>query len=216
MEWEISGRKIYARVAAIHRNESVRPGSNTEFIFSPGALDAVPVLYFGAVRTQPAQIARLQKASFEKFPAITVINLADVLDRVQEVIDQVALVVRFISAFAILAGVIILASSIAGSRMRRVREVVILKTLGATRRKIAAIFSVEFLLLGLLAGLMGSALAVAFTNLLLTRLLDARFQFALAPNAIAIAGSALIAMAAGWLASHRILDQKPLEILRDE
>jgi putative ABC transport system permease protein len=216
LEWEISGRKIYARVAAIHRNESVRPGSNTEFVFSPGALDAVPVLYFGAVRARVPDIPKLQKLSFDKFPAITVINLADVLDRVQEVIDQVALVVRFISAFAILAGVIILASSIAGSRLRRVREVVILKTLGATRGKIAAIFSVEFLLLGLLAGVMGSVLAVAFTNLLLTRLLDARFQFDLAPNFVAVAGSAAIAMAAGWFASFRILDQKPLEILRDE
>ena len=216
MEWEVSGRKVYARVAAIHRNESVRPGSNAEFVFSPGALDSVPVLYFGAIRARPALISQLQKASFEKFPAITVINLADVLDRVQEVIDQVALVVRFISAFAILAGMIILASSIAGSRLRRVREVVILKTLGATRAKVAAIFSVEFLLLGLVSGVMGSVLAVAFTNVLLTRLLDAQFQFDWAPNAIAIFGSALIAMFAGWMASYRILDQKPLEVLRDE
>lgn len=215
-EWEISGRRIFARVAALHRTESVRPGSNTEFVFSPGALDSVPVLYFGAVRARPAEIAKLQKASFEKFPAITVINLADVLDRVQEVIDQVAMVVRFISAFAILAGVIILASSIAGSRMRRVREVVILKTLGATRGKVAAIFSVEFLLLGLVAGVMGSVMAVAFTNLLLTRLLDAAFQFDWAPNGVAILGSAVIAMGAGWIASFRILEQKPLEILRDE
>ncbi|MBI2689230.1 MAG: FtsX-like permease family protein [Acidobacteria bacterium] len=216
MEWEIAGRRVFARVAAVHRSESVRPGSNTEFVFSPGALDGVPVLYFGAVRARPAEISKLQKASFEEFPAITVINLSDVLDRVQEVIDQIALVVRFISAFAILAGVIILASSIAGSRIRRVREVVILKTLGATRGKVAAIFSVEFLLLGSVAGLMGSVLAVGFTNVLLTRLLDAKFQFAWAPNGVAILGSALIAMGAGWMASYRILDQKPLEILRDE
>jgi putative ABC transport system permease protein len=215
-EWELSGRRIYARVAAIHRSESVRPGAGAEFVFSPGALDSVPMLYFGAIRVKAAQISQLQKVSFDKFPAITVINLSDVLDRVQEVIDQVALVVRFISAFAILAGVIILASSIAGSRMRRVREVVILKTLGATRAKVAAIFSVEFLLLGLVAGVMGSLLAVAFTNVLLTRLLDAKFQFDWAPNGIAIFGSALIAMGAGWGASYRILDQKPLEILRDE
>jgi putative ABC transport system permease protein len=216
VDWEVSGRAIRSRVVALHRNERVGPGSNAEFVFSPGALDNVPVLYFGGVRARPAEIAKLQKASFEKFPAITMINMADVLDQVQQVIDQVALVVRFISAFAILAGVIILASSIAGSRMRRVREVVILKTLGATRQKVAAIFSVEFLLLGLVAGVMGSVLAVGFTNMLLTRLLDARFQFEWAPNLISVAASALIANAAGWAASYRILDQKPLEILREE
>ncbi|MBM3782797.1 MAG: FtsX-like permease family protein [Acidobacteria bacterium] len=216
LTWDVSGRRIVSRVAAVHRNESVRPGTNAEFVFSPGALDNVPVLYFGAVRVRNDSIAVLQRASFEKFPAITVINLADVLDRVQEVIDQVAIVVRFISAFAILAGVIILASSIAGSRMRRVREVVILKTLGATRRKIAAIFSVEFFLLGLVAGIMGSVLAVAFTNVLLARVLDAEFRFEWAPNFIAVAGSALVAILAGWMASFKILNQRPLEILRDE
>ena len=99
---------------------------------------------------------------------VTAVNIADVLDIVQQVIDQIALVIRFLSAFAILAGAIILAASVAGTRFRRVREVVILKTLGATRAKVAAIFSVEFLLLGLVAGVMGSLLAVAFTNVLLT------------------------------------------------
>jgi putative ABC transport system permease protein len=111
---------------------------------------------------------------------------------------------------------IILASSVAGSRVRRIREVVILKTLGATRRRIARTFTVEFLLLGGVAGLMGSLLASAFANLLLTRLLDAKFVFSPWPNLAAIVASALIALAAGWLASFRILGQKPLEILRNE
>jgi putative ABC transport system permease protein len=93
---------------------------------------------------------------------------------------------------------------------------VILKTLGATRRRIAGAFTVEFLLLGGVAGLMGSLLASAFASLLLTRLLDARFVFSLWPNLAAVLASALIALAAGWLASFRILRQKPLEILRNE
>lgn len=216
MEWECAGRRIALRVAAIFRTEAVGPGANAEFITSPDALRQVPMLYFGAARVAPAQIPQLQKLSFQKFPAITMLNLADVLDRVQEVVDQVALVVRSISAFSILAGVIILASSVAGSRLRRVREVVILKTLGATRRRIAASFTIEFLLLGGVAGLMGSLLASAFASLLLTRLLDARFVFSLWPNLAAVLASALIALAAGWLASFRILRQKPLEILRNE
>jgi putative ABC transport system permease protein len=216
LDWDLGGRRIASRVVAIYRNEAVGPGSGVEFIMSPEALRQVPMLYFGAARVVPAKIPELQKQSFARFPAITVINLADVLDRVQEVIDQVALVVRSISAFSILAGMIILASSVAGSRLRRIREVVILKTLGATRRRIARTFTVEFLLLGGVAGLMGSLLASAFANLLLTRLLDAKFVFSPWPNLFAIVASALIAMAAGWLASFRILGQKPLEILRNE
>ena len=80
-------------------------------------------------------------------------NLADVLKRIQEAVDQVALVVRFLALFAILAGVIILSSSVAGTRYRRIREVAILKTLGGTKRRISAIFSIEFSILGAVSGL---------------------------------------------------------------
>ena len=75
----------------------------------------------------------MQRAVYERFPTVTVINIAEILDRVQEVVDQIALVIRFISGFAIFAGAIILASSVAGTRFRRVREMAIFKTLGATR-----------------------------------------------------------------------------------
>ena len=129
---------------------------------------------------------------------------------------MIALVVRFISGFAILAGAIILASSVAATRFRRIKEVAILKTLGASRRTVAAIFSVEFLILGAVAGLLGSLLAIGFSNLLLVRLLQAKAHVDWLPSLAAIALSALIANVAGWLASVRTLEQKPLAALRDE
>ena len=106
--------------------------------------------------------------------------------------------------------------SVAGTRFRRVREVVILKTLGATRKHVVRIFSVEFLTLGAVAGVMGAILATAFTSLVLKRLLDAPFQFDPKATLIAVVLTALLANASGWLASIRILGQKPLEVLRDE
>jgi len=135
---------------------------------------------------------------------------------VQDVVDQIALVIRFISLFTILAGAIILASSVAGTRFRRIREVVILKTLGATRRRVAGIFSVEFLILGAVAGLIGGILASGFSGLLLVRFFEGRLRFDPLPNLLAIALTALIANTAGWLASFRILGRKPLDVLREE
>ena len=216
LEWNIGGRKIATVAAAIYRTETVRAGMAFEFIFTPGVFDGVPVLYFGAMRMESSQIAPLQRDFYLRFPAITVINIADVLDRVQEVVDQIAIVVRFISAFAIFAGAIILASSVAGTRFRRIREVVILKTIGATRRRVAGIFLVEFLILGAVSGVMGSLLASTFSWLLLKRLLDSEFRFDVVPNLAAVFLTALIAAGTGWLASYRILRQKPLEVLRGE
>ena len=165
---------------------------------------------------KPAAAAPLQRAIFNKYPTVTVVNVADVLQTVQQIIDQIALVIRFLSAFAILAGAIILAASVAGSRFRRVREVVILKTLGGTRRHIASIFSIEFLTLGAVAGLMGGLLASGFSRVVLTRLLDAKFQLDVTAIMVCVVLTALLANVSGWFASFRILKQKPLEVLREE
>ncbi len=216
LDFSVSDRPLTAVVAAFHKTEAVRPGSNVEFIFTPGSLHGVSVLYYGGVRVRGREVGALQRDAFKLFPSVTVINVADVLDRVQEVVDQIALVIRFISAFSILAGMIILASSVAGTRFRRIREVVILKTLGATRRRVAGIFSVEFLVLGVVAGVMGSLLATGFSSLLLKRLFEVTYRYEPLPNAAAVVLTALVANAAGWLASYRILNQKPLEALRDE
>jgi putative ABC transport system permease protein len=216
LEFLSSGRTIQAHVVALHEWEQKRFLPTSSFVFNPPGLAGLPVAFDGAVRIRPPLVSAFQRVAFEKMPTVTVVNIADALEIVQQVIDQIALVIRFLSGFAILAGAIILAASVAGTRFRRVREVVILKTLGATRRQVGRIFSVEFLTLGLVAGLMGGILAAVFSSLVLKRLLNAHFQFELKPIALAILATALLANASGWLASVRILRQKPLEVLRDE
>jgi putative ABC transport system permease protein len=118
--------------------------------------------------------------------------------------------------FAIFAGVIILSASVAGTRQRRIREVAILKTLGATKRKITTIFSVEFTILGGVAGLAGGFIANAFSAVIARRYIEIPFQFDGSAVLISVVGMILLANAAGWLASLRLLSLKPLEILRAE
>ena len=147
---------------------------------------------------------------------MTVVTLADVLTRIQEAVDQVALVVRFLALFAILAGVIILSSSVAGTRYRRIREVAILKTLGATKNKITSIFSVEFSILATVGGFVGGILANVFTRIIADKFIEASFEFDWLALLVVVVGTMLLANVAGWLASARILNQRPLEVLRGE
>jgi len=160
--WTTPQRSFRSTVVAIHKSESVRLTARVEFFFTAGALDGLPAIYYGGVRATPKSVPAIQKALYEKYPTVTVVNMADVLDTIQSIVDQISLVVRFISFFSILAGAVILASSVAGTRFRRIKEVVILKTLGATRQRIARIFTVEFFVIGTVAGLMGGALAGGF------------------------------------------------------
>lgn len=214
--WSTPQRNIDSTVVAIHKSESVRLTARVEFFFTAGALDGLPAIYYGGLRARPDAVPGIQKAMYDKHPTVTVVNMADVLMTIQSVVDQISLVVRFISFFSILAGAVILASSVAGTRFRRIREVVILKTLGAARRRIGYIFSVEFFVIGTVAGLMGGLLAGGFAWLVLNRLLRANASPDALPMVVSILATALLAVATGWLASFRTLGQKPLEILREE
>ncbi len=216
LRWSISGQELQTRVACTQTIDSVHLSSRVEFIFNTSALAGFPIIYYSSLRAQPSAVPALQEALYKRFPTVTVVNVADVLQIVQGVVDRISQVVRFISMFAILAGAVILSSAVAGTRFRRMREVVILKTLGATRWRVSRIFSVEFLVLGGVAGLMGSLLAGGFANLLLKRMLDAKTSIPVIPILLSVLATALIANAAGWMASFPILGQKPLEILREE
>jgi len=131
-------------------------------------------------------------------------------------VDQVALVIRFLAGFAILAGIIILSSSIAGTRHRRIREVAIHKTLGATRRRISGIFSIEFTILGAVSGFIGGLLANGFSGIIANQFIKTQFTFDWRAVLIATIATAMLADAPGWLASMKILNQRPLEVLRSE
>lgn len=216
LNWECVGTTFTVRVAAIHRWRNLRMGADEEFLFNAAALARFPAQWVGTLRLKADRVAAFQRESFRRFPSVTVVNAADIMNMVQEVVDQVAVGVRFISAFAILAGAIILASTVAGTRLRRARESAVLKTLGARRATLIGIFSIEFAILGSVAGLMGGTLATLFARGLLKHFLDAAFRFELWPNLVTILTTALLAITAGWLASLKILNQRPLEVLRDE
>jgi putative ABC transport system permease protein len=215
LTFDSDGHAIVSRVAAIYSVDGQHISSRSEFIFAPAQLAGLPVIWYGAVHVAPAQIANMQRALFAVYPTVTVINVADILDTIQSVVGQITIVIRFLAGFSILSGAVILASSVASTRFRRIREVVVLKTLGSTRNRIATVFSVEFAVLGLLAGATGTLFANALSRILL-HLIEVDFVSSLSADAIAMSATAVLAVGTGWAASFRILGQKPLEVLREE
>ena len=215
VEMEVGGIVRTLKVAAIYRADGQHLGMRVSFVLPSGQLKDEPATWFGGAHIDPRQIAAMERGLFAAYPTVTVINLADVLTRIESVVDQITFVVRFLAGFSIFAGLMILASSIASTRFRRMREVVVLKTLGATRMRIVRIFSVEFSVLGLLAGSVGVIFANLLTRLILRRL-EIGFHFEWRATAIALVGTAVLATLTGWIASYRILGLRPLEVLREE
>jgi putative ABC transport system permease protein len=128
--------------------------------------------------------------------------------------DRVSIAVRFVSGFAIFGGLIVLASSIAGTRYRRMREVAILKTIGATRSTLVRMFCAEFAVIGSVAGLIGGGLAGVASSILIRQLLETPYRFSWVPVIAAGTITSVLTVLTGWLASFGILDRKPLDILR--
>lgn len=204
-----------AHVVAITKSDGQHAYGRAEFVLPQQALTGMPVVWYGGVHVDPALVTQLQRALYVAYPTVTVINVAAALETVRAVVVQITYVIQFLATFSIFAGIIILASSIAGTRYRRMREVVVLKTLGATRARIATIFSIEFAVLGLIAGFVG----IVFANLIADRLLrslSVAYTHLWGQSFAALLLIATLTVLTGWIASHRLLGQKPLEVLREE
>ena len=215
VELEAGGVVHKLRVAALFQPDGQHIGMEVSFVLPSAMLKNQPATWYGGVHIDPKQVGSMERALFLAYPTITVINLVDILERIDSVVDQITFVVRFLAGFSIFAGLMILASSVASTRFRRMREAVVLKTLGATRMRIVRTFSVEFSVLGLLAGSVG----VVFANLLtrvLIHLADLQFHVDWPATLTALFGTAILATATGWIASYRILGLRPLEVLREE
>lgn len=206
---------IDAKVVALYHTDGQHASSRAEFVLPSAALASQSAIWYGAVHVKPTEVAQLQRVLYQAYPTITVINVAQALETVRAVVIQITYVIQFLAAFSIFAGIVILASSIAGTRYRRIREVVVLKTLGGTRPRIATIFSIEFAVLGLVAGIVGIVFANAITSTLLHQMRVA-YNTHWLMNLTALLCAALLTVITGWLASHRVLGQKPLEVLREE
>jgi len=215
VELEVGGTVRTLKVTVIYRADGQHLGARVPFVLPSGQLKDQIATWYGGAHVDPKQVAAMERSLFVAYPTITVINLADVLERIESVVNQITFVVRFLAGFSIFAGLMILASSIASTRFRRMREAVVLKTLGATRMHIVRIFSVEFSVLGLLAGSVGVVFANVLTRVLL-RKLEVGFHIEWTATLVALVGTAVLATATGWTASYRILGLRPLEVLREE
>ena len=104
---------------------------------------------------------RLQRDVVAAHPNVAVVDVSAMLQRVQGIVNRVVQVVRFLALFSLATGLVVLAGAVSGSRLARIRESALLKTLGATRRQLLQVAAAEYTALGGLAALAGTLLALA-------------------------------------------------------
>ncbi len=214
--FDIQGRKITARVTNVRRVDWRNSRTGFLILFRPGALDRAPTTFVGAIDgpTAEPERSRFQRAIVDRFPNVSVIDVADIVRGVSRILSNITLAVSFIGGFVFLSGALILVGSIAMTKFQRVYEAAVLKTLGAQRRVLLTIMLAEYGLLGLVAGLVGAAAANGLSYAVSRYVFEIGWTFAPILNLTGVAATILLVGAVGALSSLDVLTKKPLSILR--
>jgi putative ABC transport system permease protein len=191
-------------------------GLNFFVVVEPGALDSAPQIRIATAKLPAGSEQRIQDLVVSEFPNVTVVLVRDVLERVVALLRRVGWGISFLGAFTLVAGLVILAATIAVESSRRGREVALWKTLGMRRSGVIALYATEYALLGATAGVIGTLGGGAVAWIALTRGMDLEWSVDPGAFAIAVAGAVVLAVAAGAGASAGALRRRPIEVLRSE
>lgn len=214
--WNVQGAMITTYIGSIRRINFRKMESRFFILFPTGVLENAPQFMILVTKTQDKQVtADFRNAVVKAMPNASVIDLGSILVTLNDIITKVSYVIKFMAGFSILIGLIVLISSLFLSKYQRIRESVLLRTLGAVRKQIYQINAVEYALLGTLSALTGIGLAVLGSFLL------AKFAFELAfvLNWWPIVGIFVfivgLTVAIGLWNSREVVRNSPLEILRN-
>ena len=217
IEWDVQGAGIRSRVTSIREVDWARFEPNFFAVFQGGVLETAPQsLVLLARADSTAQRGTVQRQLVERFPNVTSVDLATVTVTFEQILGRVALAIRFMAGFSLITGVVVLIGAIATTRFQRIREGVLLRTLGATRGQVLRVVFAEYLALGTLSAVMAVALASGATWALTTWVFDSTFGLPGLALAGLVATVVTLTVAVGLWNSLEVVNRTPLEVLRSD
>ena len=215
--FNVQGKMMTTVVGNIRQVDWARMQLNFSIVFPTGVLEKAP--QFHVVTTNApdkASSANLQRELVKKFPNISIIDLRQVVTLVENILDKISWVITFMAFFSILTGIIVLIGSVRNSKYQRIRESVLLRTLGAQSKQILKINALEYLFLGVLGSGVGVLLSLLSSFLLAYFIFDTPFIPSWVPFLVVLPGITLLVLAIGLFNSKGVLNSPPLQVLRKE
>ncbi len=202
-------------VSSIRKVDWTTLQPNFSIVYPKGVLENAP--QFNVLSTYaPTEesSAKLQRDLVKKFPNVSVIDLRQMFTVIEDILDKVSWIINFMAFFSILTGIIVLIGSVRTSKYQRIKESVLLRTLGAKNKQIIAITALEYLFLGILGSLLGILLALLSSLLLAIFVFEEPFMPSLIPFLIFLPGISLLVLGIGLSNIREVLRSSPLEVLR--
>jgi putative ABC transport system permease protein len=213
--WNVQGRLIETRITSLRRVDWARFEPNFFVVFEPGVLEDAPQMVVLLTRsTDVTARARVQRDVVERFPNVAAVDLTLVQRTLDDVIGKVTLAIRFMALFSVASGILILVGALATSRRQRLREVTLLRTLGASRPTIRTVLLTEYAALGLLAGITGTVLSTLGGWAAAKFVFEVPFRLPVGALLVFWTGCVLLTTIIGAATGRELTRRPPLEVMR--
>ncbi|HEV7839569.1 MAG TPA: FtsX-like permease family protein, partial [Gemmatimonadaceae bacterium] len=214
--WNVQSVEIPTRVTSLRKVVWTRFEPNFFVVFAPPLLESAPKQFVLLAQVnQPTGVALLQRAVVNSFPNVSSLDLTAIQRTVDKIVAKASLAIRFMAVFSLAVAIPVLFSAVAATRRARVREGVLLKTLGATRGQIARILLAEYSLLGILGGLTGVLLSLGGGWAVVRYLFKTPFAAPVGATLGIAASAVALTLLIGLLAGRDVFRETPIAALRD-
>ncbi len=215
--FDIQGVPVKAFIGGVREVDWPKDPPNFIFVFPQGVLENAPQIYVTTTRVdKPEQANKFQQELVMQFPNVSLLDLRLILTTVNELFDKLGLIIRFLALFSIVTGLIVLAGAVINSKFVRIKENVLLRTVGARTRQITSITLIEYAYLGLFSALTGMVLSVGGGWALTKFFFEITFAFDWVELLIISLGVIVLTVAIGWVNSREVISTPPLQVLRRE
>ena len=215
--FDLQGVPMKAWIGGIRKVNWPKDPPNFIFVFPTGVLENAPQIYVASTRVDDPQVAtRFQRALVTDYSNVSLIDLRLILSTVDELFKKIGLVVRFLALFSIVTGLVVLAGAVMNSKFVRMKENVLLRTIGARTSQLTKITLIEYGYLGVFSAFTGMLLSLGGGWLLTKFFFDVQFSFD--PYELAAIGAGVIFLTVfiGWFNSREVISTPPLKVLRKE
>ncbi|WP_339877081.1 FtsX-like permease family protein [uncultured Algoriphagus sp.] len=215
VEFNVQGRPIKTYIGSFREVKFNQVSTNFLVLFPEGVLDQAPKFHVIITKTKnDREAADVQAEIVRQYPNISIINLGTIVATLEEILGKISFVIQFMAFFSIATGVLVLISSLIISKYQRMRESILLRTLGASSTIVSKINTLEYFFLGSLASLSGIVLSFGATWLLSEFVFNIPFRGAWKEALILYLAITGLTIVLGWLNGRKIINKPPMEILR--
>ena len=215
--FDVQGQEVRATVTSLRKVRWTTFQVNFFILLHPSLLEGAPAMYVMAVEVEDAKTrTEVQTRIAARYPSITQVDVAEMVSRVGRILDLIALVARALAGLMLFSALLVLGASLLASRAGRIRDVALLRAMGASDQTILQSLCWEFLVLGGSAATLAGTIAWIAARLYATKILELESHPSPVLGLLLILLSAALTLIVGLAGSRRVLRHKPLEVLRDE